>query len=148
MALRVRVHRSIHMLKQTLWTQVHFRILKHDPDFFRQRIISADGAGPVDVAILFWRHVLFVFVAPPAGTGQPFCSGAGKTIAHKPRPSGANVVDLMEALKQSIRTENTPKQTKRRKTPSGQKEMLMSVSGKKSANKAAKESAKSDRHSA
>src|SRR3954467_11357012 len=29
----------------------------------------------------------------------------GKTIAHKPRPSGANVVDLMEALKKSLETE-------------------------------------------
>jgi len=54
----------------------------------------------------------------------------------------------MEALKQSISTENAPKQTKRRKAPSGQKEMLMSVSGKKAAKKAAKKSAKSDRRSA
>src|SRR5205085_3141439 len=33
----------------------------------------------------------------------------GKTIAHKPRPSGANVVDLMEALKQSISADTAPK---------------------------------------
>src|SRR3954463_11395340 len=65
----------------------------------------------------------------------------GKTIAHKPRPSGANVVDLMEALKQSISTENAPKQTKRRKASSQQREMLMSVSsGKKPAKKAARKS--------
>ena len=46
-------------------------------------------------------------------------SGHGKTIAHKPRQ--ANVVDLMEALKQSINAENAPKQIKRRNGPSGQK---------------------------
>src|SRR3954449_7671225 len=42
---------------------------------------------------------------------------AGKPVTHKLRPSGANVVDLMEALKQSISAENAPKQTKRRKAP-------------------------------
>jgi DNA end-binding protein Ku len=73
---------------------------------------------------------------------------AGKTIAHKPRPSGTNIVDLMDALKQSISTENAPKQKKPRKASSGQKEMLMSVSGNKPAKKAAKKSAKSDRRSA
>jgi DNA end-binding protein Ku len=72
----------------------------------------------------------------------------GKAIAHKPRPSGANVVDLMDALKQSISAEIAPKQTKRRKASSGQKEMLMSVSGSKPAKKAAKKSAKSARRSA
>src|SRR3954453_7397731 len=72
----------------------------------------------------------------------------GKAIAHKPRPSGANVVDLMDALKRSISAENAPKQTKRRKASSGQKEMLMSVSGSKPAKKAAKKSAKSARRSA
>jgi DNA end-binding protein Ku len=65
----------------------------------------------------------------------------GKAIAHKPRPSGANVVDLMDALKQSISAEP-------RKASSGQKEMLMSVSGSKPAKKAAKKSAKSARRSA
>jgi DNA end-binding protein Ku len=73
---------------------------------------------------------------------------AGKTIAHKPRPSGTNIVDLMDALKQSISAENAPKQKKPRKAPTGQKEMLMSVSGNKPAKKAAKKSAKSDRRSA
>jgi len=57
-------------------------------------------------------------------------------------------VDLMEALKQSISAKNAPKQTKRRKAPSGQKEMLMSVSGSKPAKKVAKKSAKSERRSA
>src|SRR3954471_14575377 len=37
----------------------------------------------------------------------------GKTIAHKPRPTGANVVDLMDALKQSISAETAPKHKKR-----------------------------------
>src|SRR5438270_6776749 len=57
----------------------------------------------------------------------------GKAIAHKPRPSGANVVDLMDALKQSISAENAPKEKRRsRKASSAQKEILMSVSsGKK-----------------
>src|SRR5438067_6566648 len=72
----------------------------------------------------------------------------GKTIAHKPRPSGANVVDLMDALKQSISVDAAPKDKRRRKASSGQKEMLMSVSGSKPAKKAAKKSAKSDRRSA
>jgi DNA end-binding protein Ku len=62
----------------------------------------------------------------------------GKTIAHKPRPSGTNVVDLMDALKQSINAENAPKQKKPRKASTGQKEMLMSVTGSKPAKKAAK----------
>src|SRR4051795_13506231 len=72
----------------------------------------------------------------------------GKAIAHKPRPSGANVVDLMDALKQSIgATESAPKQKRRpRKASSDQKEM--SVSGSKPAKKAAKKSAKSARRSA
>jgi DNA end-binding protein Ku len=30
---------------------------------------------------------------------------AGKTIAHKPRPRGENVLDLMDALKRSISAE-------------------------------------------
>jgi len=74
-------------------------------------------------------------------------SGHGKTIAHKPRQ--ANVVDLMEALKQSISADHAPKQKKQRKASSRQKEMLMSVSGGgKPAKKAAKKSVKSDRRSA
>src|SRR2546421_2902639 len=72
----------------------------------------------------------------------------GKAIAHKPRPSGANVVDLMDALKQSISAESMPKQKRSRKASSEQREMLMSVSGSKPAKKAAKKSAKSDRRSA
>src|SRR3989440_4417025 len=47
----------------------------------------------------------------------------GKAIAHKPRPSGANVVDLMDALKQSISAESMPKQKRSRKASSEQREM-------------------------
>src|SRR3954467_15447431 len=36
----------------------------------------------------------------------------GKTIAHKPRPSGANVVDLMEALKKSLATTDGAREKK------------------------------------
>jgi DNA end-binding protein Ku len=74
----------------------------------------------------------------------------GKAIAHKPRPSGSNVVDLMTALKQSLNAENAPKAKRGRKASSGQREMLMSVSSgtKKPAKRAAKKSAKSDRRSA
>ena len=72
---------------------------------------------------------------------------AGKTIAHKPRPRGENVVDLMDALKRSISVESARKEKKGRKASSRQKEMLMSVGGTK---KPAKEGVKkkSDRRSA
>src|SRR5947209_15276616 len=63
---------------------------------------------------------------------------AGKTIAHKPRPSGDNVVDLMDALKKSISADNAPKTKKRRKASAGQTEMLMPIEGKKPAKRAAK----------
>jgi DNA end-binding protein Ku len=33
----------------------------------------------------------------------------GKTISHKPRPTGGNVVDLMDALKQSLATAGSAK---------------------------------------
>src|SRR5436190_4225777 len=73
----------------------------------------------------------------------------GKAIAHKPRPSGANVVDLMDALKQSISAESMPKQKRSRKASSEQREMLMSVtSGKKAPKRTAKKSTKSHRRSA
>ena len=74
---------------------------------------------------------------------------AGKTIAHKPRPRGDNVVDLMDALKRSISAENAPREKRTRKPPSGQKEMIMSVSGKKPPKQQApKKAAKSHRRSA
>ena len=38
----------------------------------------------------------------------------GKAIAHKPRPSGENIVDLMDALKKSIgAAESAPKEKRR-----------------------------------
>ncbi|MFB6452065.1 Ku protein [Bradyrhizobium tunisiense] len=73
---------------------------------------------------------------------------AGKTIRPKERPKGENVVDLMEALRQSVggvaaeakvETKATPKKTakKPRKASSGQKEMLMPIAGKKPAKETA-----------
>src|SRR5260370_21854124 len=63
----------------------------------------------------------------------------GKAISHKPRPSGTNVVDLMDALKKSLATEAaSPKGKKSRKAAAGQKEMLLPIEGKKPAKKAVK----------
>jgi DNA end-binding protein Ku len=59
----------------------------------------------------------------------------GKTLGRKPRPSGENVVDLMDALKKSIATEAGPKRKKPRKAAAGQKEMLLPIEGKKPAAK-------------
>ncbi|MEA3095167.1 MAG: end-binding protein Ku [Caballeronia sp.] len=75
---------------------------------------------------------------------------AGKTIAHKPRPSGENVVDLMDALKRSIgdSAEKPAKGKKPRKAAAGQKEMLMPIEGKKPAKQAAKKAIKTQRRSA
>jgi DNA end-binding protein Ku len=61
---------------------------------------------------------------------------AGKPITPKERPSSGNVVDLMEALRRSVGKEAAPtKAAKPAKKPgkaaSGQKEMLMSIEGKK-----------------
>jgi len=73
----------------------------------------------------------------------------GKAIAHKARPRGENVVDLMDALKKSISAETAPKEKRSRKASMDQKEMIMSISGaKKPAKRSAKKSAKSDRRSA
>jgi DNA end-binding protein Ku len=63
----------------------------------------------------------------------------GKTLGRKPRPSGENVVDLMDALKKSIATEAGPKGKKPRKAAAGQKEMLLPIEGKKPAAKKASE---------
>ena len=63
----------------------------------------------------------------------------GKVISHKPRPSGTNVVDLMDALKKSLASEAAaPKSKKPRKAAVGQKEMLLPIEGKKPAKKAEK----------
>jgi DNA end-binding protein Ku len=60
----------------------------------------------------------------------------GKTLGRKPRPSGENVVDLMDALKRSLATEAAaPKGKKPRKAAAGQKEMLLPIEGKKPAAK-------------
>jgi DNA end-binding protein Ku len=73
----------------------------------------------------------------------------GKTIAAKPRPRGENVVDLMDALKKSIASEVPAKGKKSRKASAGQKEMLMSIQGKKTAKETAvKKSSAKQRKSA
>ena len=62
---------------------------------------------------------------------------SGKTIAAKPRPRGANVVDLMDALKRSIgqaERATSAKGKKPRKAAAGQKEMLLPISNKRAAN--------------
>src|ERR1700759_962632 len=63
---------------------------------------------------------------------------AGKPIRPKERPRGENVVDLMEALRQSVGREVAPAKAaesakKPRKAAPGQKEMLMPIQGKKPA---------------
>ena len=82
---------------------------------------------------------------------------AGKMIRPKERPKGENVIDLMEALRQSVGREKstepaTPKKSvkKPRKAASGQKEMLMPIAGKKRAKEAGakKQPAKAQRRSA
>ncbi|MET4201953.1 DNA end-binding protein Ku [Bradyrhizobium sp. LA8.1] len=67
---------------------------------------------------------------------------AGKTIRPKERPKGENVVDLMEALRQSVGREAAPAKAvkpakKPRKAAAGQKEMLMTIQGKKPVKEAA-----------
>jgi DNA end-binding protein Ku len=79
---------------------------------------------------------------------------AGKTIRPKERPKGENVVDLMEALRQSVGREAAPAKAakpakKARKAAAGQKEMLMPIAGKKQKETAAKKpAARSHRKSA
>ncbi|MBR0749118.1 Ku protein [Bradyrhizobium japonicum] len=79
---------------------------------------------------------------------------AGKVIRPKERPKGENVVDLMEALRQSVGREAPAKAAKPAKKPrkaaAGQKEMLMPIAGKKPAKEAAtkKPAAKPQRKSA
>jgi DNA end-binding protein Ku len=68
---------------------------------------------------------------------------AGKPITPKERPRGENVVDLMEALRRSVggaaaETSASKKPSKKsRKASAGQKEMLMSITGKKQAKETA-----------
>jgi DNA end-binding protein Ku len=67
----------------------------------------------------------------------------GKTVKAKARPSGENVIDLMDALKKSIAGQRpeSPTKAKRgrsKKAPPGQREMLLPISGKKAAKAPAK----------
>src|ERR1700691_6069119 len=80
---------------------------------------------------------------------------AGKPITAKERPRGENVVDLMDALRKSIgggaaETKASKKSAKKPRKATGQKEMLMPISGKKQAKEtvAKKPAAKSQRKSA
>jgi non-homologous end joining protein Ku len=61
----------------------------------------------------------------------------GKTISPRARPSGGNVVDLMDALKKSVASEASAKGKKPRKAAAGQKEMLLPIEGRKPAEKKA-----------
>jgi DNA end-binding protein Ku len=74
---------------------------------------------------------------------------AGTTLKAKARPSGENVVDLMDALKRSIAGKSTqpaqqakPKPKRRRKTAPSQKEMLLPIAGRGTGKQAAKTPAK------
>ena len=80
---------------------------------------------------------------------------AGKPIVPKERPRGENVVDLMEALRRSVggavADTKAPKKAdkKPRKASTGQKEMLMSIAGKKEGKQTGKKlAAKPQRKSA
>ncbi|APO52177.1 Ku protein [Bradyrhizobium diazoefficiens] len=81
---------------------------------------------------------------------------SGKPITPKEKPASTNVVDLMEALRRSVggaaAEAKVPKKLakKPRKAAAGQKEMLMSIAGKKPAKEAAakKPTAKPQRRSA
>jgi DNA end-binding protein Ku len=77
---------------------------------------------------------------------------AGKPVTAKARPRGENVVDLMDALRQSIGKASSPPakpDKKTRKASAGQKEMLMPIQGKKGAKEtAAKKPASRQRKSA
>lgn len=80
---------------------------------------------------------------------------AGRTIKAKARPSGENVIDLMDALKRSLsgsrdqagqRTKAKP--NRGRKTAPGQKEMLLPIEGKGAEKQVAKTPSKHSRESA
>jgi DNA end-binding protein Ku len=77
---------------------------------------------------------------------------SGKPVTAKARPRGENVVDLMDALRQSIDQVSSSlakPAEKPRKAAAGQKEMLMPIQGKKVAKEtAAKKPASKQRKSA
>ncbi len=75
---------------------------------------------------------------------------AGTTLKAKARPSGENVIDLMDALKRSLSggpTKAAPqsrtKAKRGKKAAPGQKEMLLPIAGNKTAKETAKAPAKS-----
>lgn len=59
----------------------------------------------------------------------------GRVIGPNPRPRADNVVNLMDALRQSIAGEAPSKGKKPRKAVAGQKEMLLPIEGKRGAEK-------------
>src|SRR6202163_2745102 len=73
---------------------------------------------------------------------------SGKPIVPKERPRGENVVNLMDALKRSLATEKQSappvkaKGKKPRKAVAGQREMLLPISGKRSAKEEPKKAAR------
>ena len=77
---------------------------------------------------------------------------AGKPVTAKARPSGENVVDLMDALRRSVGGAEPAKPSKPAKKPrkaaSGQKEMLMPIQGKKAKESAKKPTSRPQRRSA
>jgi DNA end-binding protein Ku len=76
---------------------------------------------------------------------------AGKPITPKERPAAGNAVDLMEALRRSVGSEQASKPAKKPKKASvGQKEMLLPIASKKPAKEATakKPTAKHQRKSA
>ena len=75
---------------------------------------------------------------------------AGTPIKAKARPSGENVIDLMDALKRSLSgglakaaPQRKTKTKRGKKVAPGQKEMLLPITGKKTAKETAKAPAKS-----
>ena len=61
----------------------------------------------------------------------------GRMIGPKPGPRADNVVNLMDALRQSISGEASSKGKKPRKAVAGQKEMLLPIEGKRRTEKKA-----------
>src|SRR5215510_14298200 len=65
---------------------------------------------------------------------------SGKTIGPKPQPRADNVVNLMDALRQSVASDTSKKPKKPRKAAAGQKEMLLPIEGKGGSEKKATKS--------